>query len=117
VLQAEGAQDDRLAVPVVSEREPDVPQAAQPVAQVAPLVSGALLVARSDVRRADPLVDSAAVRSVASLGDLQDAPLVSGALLVARSDVRRADPLVDSAAVRSVASPGDLQGVPLVSGA
>jgi hypothetical protein len=31
------------------------------------------------VRRADPLVDSAAVRSVASPGDLQGVPLVSGA--------------------------------------
>jgi hypothetical protein len=57
-LRAAEAQDARLAVPRVSvpalEREPDVRQAAQPVAQDARLVKVAALAGRSDALQGDP---------------------------------------------------------------
>jgi hypothetical protein len=84
VLQAAVAQDAQLAVPpawaLVPEREPDVPQAAQPVAPDALPEPIAALVAHSVVSPGDPpdappvLGEPLADRTAAGRADLRDDP-------------------------------------------
>jgi hypothetical protein len=84
VLQGAVAQDAQLAAPQASEleREPerDVPQAAQPAAQVALPVPVGALVAHSVGSPGDPLdaqlalAELLAVHSASSVADLRDGP-------------------------------------------